>query len=64
VSDKIVVELIIGSDGIARQPILLSPGAQPLQVFLHFAFLRQWHFSPAKVAGEPTTTAYVIVVNR
>jgi len=64
--NKIIVELIVSSDGIARQPLLISKvvlAANPLQIFLTFAFLRQWHFSPAKVASQPTAAVYVVVLN-
>jgi hypothetical protein len=63
---KIIIELIVDSDGIARQPLLISKAVlrvDPRSIFLTFAFLRQWHFSPAKVAGQPTAAVYVLVVN-
>jgi hypothetical protein len=62
VINKVVVELVIDSDGIARQPLLLAGHNDPLQVFVTLAFMRQWHFSPARVAGQPTTSTYVIVL--
>jgi hypothetical protein len=62
VINKVVVELVIGSDGIARQPLHLAGHNDPLQVFVTLAFMRQWHFSPARVAGQPTTSTYVIVL--
>lgn len=63
---KVTIELIIGSDGIARQPVLVPSGTSrpnPLHVFQTFAFLRQWRFSPAKVAGQPTASAYAITIS-
>ena len=60
---EIVVELVIGSDGIARQPILISTSTPPLQAFLAFAWLRQWRFSPAEVAGQPTASIFQLRVN-
>ena len=60
---QVVVEIVIGTDGIARQPLLLSARAQPLLTFLTFAYLRQWRFHPARVAGQPTASAYQIRIN-
>jgi hypothetical protein len=60
---EITVELVIGSDGIARQPLLISASIDPLQAFLAFAYLRQWRFSPAVVAGQPTASAYQLKIN-
>jgi hypothetical protein len=60
---EIVVEMVIGSDGIARQPLLISTSFSPLRAFLALAYLRQWRFSPAKVAGQPTTSIFQLRVN-
>jgi hypothetical protein len=60
---EIVVELVIGSDGIARQPTLISTSTPPLRAFLAFAWLRQWRFSPAKVAGQPTESIFQLRIN-
>src|SRR6185295_6951814 len=60
---EVAVELLIGADGIPRQPLLVSAHAAPLHVFLAFAFLRQWRFSPAMVAGKPTPSTYQLSVN-
>lgn len=60
---EIVVELVVGSDGIARQPILISISTPPLRAFLAFAWLRQWRFSPAKVAGQPTASIFQLRIN-
>jgi hypothetical protein len=44
-------------------PLLVSAQASPLYTFLAIAYLRQWRFTPAMVAGEPTACAYQITVN-
>ena len=49
--------------GLARQPLLVSAHAPTLQAFLTFAYLRQWRFSPAIVAGRPTPSAYQLSIN-
>jgi len=59
----ITVELVIGADGIARQPLLISASITPLQAFLTFAYLRLWRFSPAIVAGQPTASVYQLKIN-
>jgi len=60
---QITIDLIIGADGIARQPLLASAQSSPLQVFLTFAYLRQWRFAPAMVAGQPAASSYQLTVN-
>lgn len=60
---EVAVELLIGADGIARQPLLISAKAGSLQAFLTFAYLRLWRFSPARVAGQPTASIYQLKVH-
>jgi hypothetical protein len=63
VKTQVVIELLIGADGIPRQPLLVSVHSLPLHVFLAFAYLRQWRFSPAMVGGKPTPSAYQLSIN-
>lgn len=58
----VVVDLLIGEDGVARQPVLLKAQGLPLHAFLAFAYLRQWRFTPAKVDGKPTASAFQVSV--
>jgi hypothetical protein len=60
---EVTINLLIGTDGIPRQPLLVSAQASPLYTFLALSYLRQWRFAPAMVAGEPTACAYQLTVN-
>jgi len=58
----VVVDLLVGDDGVARQPALVKANGLPLHAFLAFAYLRQWRFAPATVDGKPTTSAFQVSV--
>jgi hypothetical protein len=58
----VIVDLLVGEDGVARQPVLVKAQGLPLHAFLAFAYLRQWRFAPAKVDGKPTVSAFQVSV--
>ena len=54
----VVIDLVVGVDGLARQPVLVNADGLPLHAFVAFAYLRQWRFAPAKVDGKPTASSF------
>ncbi len=58
----VIVDLLVGEDGVARQPVLVKAQGLPLHAFLAFAYLHQWRFAPAKVDGKPTASAFQVSV--
>lgn len=58
----VVVGLLVGEDGVGRQPLLVKADGLPLHAFVAFAYLRQWRFAPAKVDGKPTVSSFRLSV--
>ena len=59
---QVALEMVIGEDGVAREPVLVSAQALPLHAFQAFSFLRQWKFAPAAVDGKPVASVYQVSV--
>jgi hypothetical protein len=59
---EIVVELVVDSQGAARQPLVVSAKAPPLYGFQALWLFRQWRFAPATVEGKPVATAFQVTL--
>ncbi len=57
------VEVLVDEEGYPTQPVLVSAKALPLHAFAVFDYLRQWRFTPARVKGEPVTSAYLLTIS-
>ena len=54
---EIGVEVVVGADGMPRQPVLRSAvRARPVHAFLALCYLRDWRFFPALVGGAPVAS--------
>ena len=60
---EVIVEILVDGEGYPTQPVLVSAKALPLHALLAFDYLRQWRFTPARVNGEPVTSAYRVTVS-
>jgi len=57
------IEVLVGEDGVPREPLLISAHALPLHAFLAFHYLRGWRFTPAVVDGRPVISAFQLAVS-
>jgi hypothetical protein len=60
---EVAIEMLVGEDGVARQPVLVSAKALPTHTFLAFAYFRQWRFAPARVDGKPVAAAFALTLS-
>jgi TonB family protein len=60
---KVVVEIIIGEDGVPRHPRVLSGWGGPAMTYVALDSLREWRFEPARLDGKPIKVYYVLTVN-
>jgi Gram-negative bacterial TonB protein C-terminal len=64
VAGKVVMETIIGEDGVVRHPrVLQTGGAGPAMAYVALDSLREWRFEPARLDGKPVKVYYVLTVN-
>jgi hypothetical protein len=64
VAGVLVVEAVIGFDGVPRLPLVLQmTGGGPAMEYVALEALRQWRFEPAKVDGKPVGVYYSLTVN-
>jgi protein TonB len=64
VAGKIVVETILGEDGVPRHPLVLTQGeGVPAMKYVALHSLREWRFEPARLEGKPVKVYYVLTVN-
>lgn len=64
VAGTLVVEAVIGFDGVPRLPLVLQmTGGGPAMEYVALDALRQWRFEPAKLKGQPVGVFYVLSVN-
>lgn len=60
-----VVEVIVGTDGQPRKPILLpsQKDGGPAMAYAVLEAVRQWRFKPARLEGKPLEVPYVVTVH-
>jgi len=64
VSGNLMVETIIGKDGVPRSPLLVNAnGVGPAMKYVALDAVRNWRFEPARLDGEPVKVYYVLTVN-
>jgi hypothetical protein len=64
VAGVLVVETVIGFDGVPRLPLVLQmTGGGPAMEYVALEALRQWRFEPAKLDGKPVGVYYALTVN-
>ncbi len=64
VSGSLLVETIIGEDGVPREPLVVDAGGVgPAMKYVALESLRQWRFEPARLEGQPVKVYYVLNVN-
>jgi len=64
VTTHVVVETIIGEDGVPRHPLVLTTGGGvPSMKYVALDSLREWRFEPARLEGKPVKVYYVLTVN-
>ncbi len=59
---QVAVEVVVDTDGLPWQPMLLGAQALPVHGFLAFNFFRAGRFSPAVVNGAPVASVYMLTV--
>ena len=59
----VVVEVIIGTDGIPRRPRIVESEGELTLVYSTLDTLRQWRFKPARLDGELVTVCYTLTVD-
>ena len=62
VEGELVVEVIIGSDGVPRWPRVLQPLPAPTLSYVALEAVRQWRFEPATLNGKPIDVYYNLTV--
>ena len=58
----VIIDVIIGADGVAREPRLVKPLEAPMALTALEA-LRNWTFAPAQLNGKPVETRFCLTVN-
>ncbi len=59
---RVSVEIVIGLDGVPRDPIVTNSSHQPILVYVSLDALRQWRFSPAEYEHGPIAVVYSLTV--
>lgn len=54
----VVVQVVVGVDGLPRQPLILRTNGEPTLVWATLEALREWRFEPARRGGEPEPALY------
>jgi len=62
VTGEVVVESIIGEDGVPFHPRVLQAGGGPAMQYEALEALRQWRFEPARLEGRPVKVYYVLTI--
>lgn len=63
VKGHLVVQVLIGKDGVPREPRVLEALTAPTLGYAALEALREWRFAPARLDGEPVEVTYVLTVN-
>jgi len=59
----VVVEVVVGTDGRIREPVIVESGGEPTMAYVVLDALRQWELEPARLDGEPIEAFYNLTVN-
>ena len=62
-SVAIVVECVVGTDGVPRHPTVVRAEGEETMVYSALMALGQWRFEPARLHGEPVSVFYNLTVN-
>ena len=58
----VAIEVVIGKDGVPRDPRITNSSHKPILVYLTLDALRQWRFSPAEDEHGPIAVVYPLTV--
>ena len=59
----VVIKVIVGTDGMPHQPVVLEAGLRPLMAFPALEALRSWRFTPAQESEKPIAVYYELKID-
>lgn len=62
VEGNLVVEIVLGADGIPREPRVLQPLPAATLTYVTLEAMKRWQFEPARYQGEPVAVWYNLTV--
>jgi len=59
----VIVECVVGKDGIPREPVVLTKGIEAAMIYEALEAVRQWRFEPGKIDGKPCDVVFNLTIH-